>query len=683
MAGLGRSVLAAAIPVDLHANRKTPVGSIQTALRSAFSLFATIVCTALRASGSDAAPSKVAPPGGLVIPPIQRLVADATAVNGRLVECVDIRTGSAFQYRAQHLLPSGAIDESWTPDTSQCCLGSPEGIRERVVADGAGGSYAAWIDSRLEEPDIYLQRFTACGDTVSGWLRGGRAVCAAPRSQYNLDVCSDGQGGVLLAWQDFRSGLGSAVYLQRITESGEPASAWQAGGMVPAPGGREQAVPRVAADGTGGALVFWQERDEGGLGLRVQRVGADGAIASGWPVSGVLLVSGSQHVASVSARDDANGRVVVVWSHAADASGATLHVAHLDIGPVPGTEWAANATALSAAGLLSDAVVSSAADGGLFVAWAEMGGGQTVVRLVRLAEGGAVAAGWPQSGALVASTSASLTPPTVLADGDGGAIVAWEDWRSTGNGEIYAQRVLPDGTLDSLWAAGGVPVATGSPPKYAPVLASDGNGGTIITWSEATSEAMAAFLRAQRGLAEGMPQLLRTETNSGYACLVWTIGGAAGARVRSYRALGDGNWEAIEGLSIDDSLHLVLKDHSAPPGSEVEYRLSVATGEAEYFLAPVRLEIPRDPTKLVLERVWSSPGRDALQFAFALPSGPPARVEVFDVLGRQVARASLDQYKPGFYTHRLEFRGRAVSGVYFIRLSQGTQSNSRRVSFLR
>ena len=217
-----------------------------------------------------------------------------------------------------------------------------------------------------------------------------------------------------------------------------------------------------------------------------------------------------------------------------------------------------------------------------------------------------------------------------------------------------------------------MPVATGSPPKYAPVLASDGNGGTIITWSEATSEAMAAFLRAQRGLAEGMPQLLRTETNSGYACLVWTIGGAAGARVRSYRALGDGNWEAIEGLSIDDSLHLVLKDHSAPPGSE-----------AEYFLAPVRLEIPRDPTKLVLERVWSSPGRDALQFAFALPSGPPARVEVFDVLGRQVARASLDQYKPGFYTHRLEFRGRAVSGVYFIRLSQGTQSNSRRVSFLR
>ena len=682
MAGLGRSRLAAPPAGNLadgHGTAKAtaayrarhaprPSSELGISVRPFLIVFTSVL--ALHCSqDSPAASSKAASPGGLVLPPIQRLVAEATAVNGKVVQCVDIRTGSAFQYRAQHLLPSGAIDEAWTPDTTQCCLGSPEGIRERVVQDDAGGAYAAWVDSRLEEPDIYLQRFSACGDTVSGWLRGGRAVCAAPRSQYNLDVCSDGQGGVLLAWQDFRSGLGSAVYLQRITESGEPVSGWPAGGMVPAPGGREQAVPRVAADGSGGALVFWQERDEAGLGLRVQRVGADGAIALGWPPIGVLLVPGSQHVASVSVRDDANGRVVVVWSHAADASGATLHAASLDIGPVPGTEWAASAATLSSAGLLSDPVVSSAADGGQLVAWAEMGAEQTVVKVVRLAEGGSVVAGWPQSGASVATTNASLSPPTVLPDGGGGAIVAWEDWRSTGNGEVYAQHVLADGSLDSLWAAGGVPVATGSPPKYAPVLSSDGNGGAIVTWSESTSEAMAAFLRAQRGLAEGMPQLLRTETNAGYACLVWTVGAAAGARVRAYRAPGDGDREVIEGLSIDDSLHIVLKDHSAPSGSEVEYRLSVATGEAEYFLAPVRLEIPRDPTRLVLERVWTSPGRDGLQVAFALPPGPPAHVEVFDVLGRQVARASLGQYRPGFYTHRVDFRGRPVSGLYFVRLS--------------
>lgn len=180
-----------------------------------------------------------------------------------------------------------------------------------------------------------------------------------------------------------------------------------------------------------------------------------------------------------------------------------------------------------------------------------------------------------------------------------------------------------------------------------------------------------------------MPQLLRAETNAGYARLVWTLGATAGATVRSFRAVADGAWEAFADPSVDDSLQLVLEDPVAPSGSEVEYRLSVTTAEGEFFLAPVRLLIPRAPVRLELQRVWTAPGRDAIQFAFALPPGPPARVEVFDVLGRRVAEASLAQFTPGYHSHRVEFRGRAVSGIYFVRLSQAGHSISRRMSFLR
>ena len=181
------------------------------------------------------------------------------------------------------------------------------------------------------------------------------------------------------------------------------------------------------------------------------------------------------------------------------------------------------------------------------------------------------------------------------------AIVAWEDHRGASGGDIYAQHVRGAGALDSLWAVGGAPVATGGPSKFAPMLASDGSGGAIATWSDASSQAVAGYFSARRALAEGMPQLLRAETNAGYARLVWTLGAASGATVRGYRAAMDGTWETIETLVLDDSLHLVLEDRAAPSGREVEYRLSVAKGGTEYFLAPVRVTIPKAPVQLALD----------------------------------------------------------------------------------
>jgi hypothetical protein len=271
----------------------------------------------------------------------------------------------------------------------------------------------------------------------------------------------------------------------------------------------------------------------------------------------------------------------------------------------------------------------------------------------------------------------------MLPDASGsGAVLAWGDQRGP-FGEIYAQHVLADGTRDSLWSADGVPVATGSPNRFAPMLGPDGNGGSIVTWSNDVSQAVAGYFTTRRARIEDMPQLLRAETNTGYVRLVWTLGAADGTMVRSYRAVADGAWEALDEPSLDDSLHLVLEDRDAPSGGEVAYRLSVTAAEAELFLAPVRVTIPRAPVQLLLERVWTAPGRDAIQFAFALPPGPPARVEVFDVLGRQVAEASLAQFMPGYYTHRVGFKGRAVSGVYFVRLTQAGRSVSRRMSFLR
>lgn len=96
------------------------------------------------------------------------------------------------------------------------------------------------------------------------------------------------------------------------------------------------------------------------------------------------------------------------------------------------------------------------------------------------------------------AASDQKNPLVIKSDPDGGYFVIWEDSRSAnGNSDIYAQKYDKDG--HSLWAANGVPVATGDAPdqQYSNIsngvvnyinyhsvshAASDGNGGFYITW---------------------------------------------------------------------------------------------------------------------------------------------------------------------------------------------------------
>jgi hypothetical protein len=70
--------------------------------------------------------------------------------------------------------------------------------------------------------------------------------------------------------------------------------------------------------------------------------------------------------------------------------------------------------------------------------------------------------------------------PSVAADGSGGAIVTWADDR--GDVDIYAQRV--DATGAPQWTANGAPISTAANVQDQPAIASDGQGGAIIAWQD-------------------------------------------------------------------------------------------------------------------------------------------------------------------------------------------------------
>ena len=90
---------------------------------------------------------------------------------------------------------------------------------------------------------------------------------------------------------------------------------------------------------------------------------------------------------------------------------------------------------------------------------------------------------WGPYGKLIMPSYSWESEPSMISDGFGGAIVAADIYPDDVSlTDIYAQRVDHDGNL--LWGPKGAAVCRASDYQYAPVLVSDGFGGTIIAWED-------------------------------------------------------------------------------------------------------------------------------------------------------------------------------------------------------
>ncbi len=99
-------------------------------------------------------------------------------------------------------------------------------------------------------------------------------------------------------------------------------------------------------------------------------------------------------------------------------------------------------------------------------------------------------------------------------------------------------------------------------------------------------------------------------------------------------------------------------------------RAAVASGEAPAVTA-LALDVPAP-----------NPFRDRATVRFAMPAAGPARVAVYDVLGREVAVLADGERAAG--RHEVTFQSAGLaSGVYVIRLTAGTATVVRRATISR
>jgi hypothetical protein len=385
----------------------------------------------------------------------------------------DSRNGNADVY-AQELDAGGnklwAADVRVNSDSATADQGAPA-----VAVDGNGNAVVVWEDSRFGNDDIYGQRLDANGNKL--WVYDVRVHSYNwTESQWSPAVAVDSSGSAVVVWRDFRSD--ENIYGQRLDADGN--RLWGGDRRVNSDSGTAyQLHPAVAISGSGNVTVVWQDHRRGSDDIYSQQLDVSGYKL--W-VADVQVNSdtGTASQWSPALAVDGNGNAVVVWqdfrngdadiyAQKVDASGNRLWTADMCVNSDNGTasQW-------------SPAVVMDS-DGNSVVVWQDIRNGDADIYVQKIdASGNRL---WAADTRVNSDSGiADQSTPAVAVNGDGNAVIAWNDERS-GNDDIYAQKL--DASGNRLWAADvRVNSDSGTAGQFEPAVAVDDIGNATVVWTD-------------------------------------------------------------------------------------------------------------------------------------------------------------------------------------------------------
>jgi hypothetical protein len=409
---------------------------------------------------------------------IPRAVPDGAG--GAIVAWDDYRNSSNDDIYARRVDSSG--NQLWALDgIAVCATGAYQDFPD-AASDGAGGAYIVWQDDRLAANgwDIYAQHVLGSGALDPAWPPDGLPICVLPANQTNAIVIADGAGGAIVAWQDERGNvdLSPDIYAQRISATG--AILWAANGKPATMAPGQQSAYVMISDGAGGAIVAWEDRRTGQYDIAAQRLhGATGNelwLHNGQPI---CTAAGDQNAPVITT--DGAGGAIIAWR---DFRGLDTDIYAQRVNPGGITLWAGNGVPVCTAPnhQFQVAIVSDGL-GGAIAAWGDQRNNPVSgdIFAQRLNSGGVPQ--WTLNGVGLCLEPSSQITPCIISDTKNGAIVAWPDGRGgVGNTDIYARRVSASGTV--LWTADGVAITTAPDTQTYPTMIEDGLGGAVLAWQD-------------------------------------------------------------------------------------------------------------------------------------------------------------------------------------------------------
>lgn len=212
--------------------------------------------------------------------------------------------GGADVY-AQRVRQAG--DVFWTTDGIPIC--NETGLQGPfcIVSDGSDGAIITFADTRTGDWDIYAQRVNSSGDIL--WTTSGVPICTRTHVQASAIAISDGSGGAIIAWADSGNAVDYDIYAQRVNASGSVL--WKANGIPICSEINSQKAPNIASDGSGGAIITWEDPRGGTLDIYTQRI--DGSGNTMWTANGIPICSAPYSQKATSIVSDGSNGAIITW----------------------------------------------------------------------------------------------------------------------------------------------------------------------------------------------------------------------------------------------------------------------------------------------------------------------------------------------------------------------------------
>ena len=311
------------------------------------------------------------------------------------------------------------------------------------------------------------------------WDANGTVICNAIDKSAAPQIVTDGSGGAIIAWEDERN-TEYDIYVQKIDSAG--ITKWDANGTIICNATIDQFYPTLVSDGEGGAIITWQdERDGSGLrDIYAQKINSAGVVQ--WTPNGVVVCNftGSQREPKIVS-DGAKGAIITWEDERAGVSNKNIYAQKINSTGV--VQWTPNGIVIcNATGNQENEQMVSDDSNGAIITWEDNRPGSTNQDIYAQKIDSEGITQWTTNGTVICNaTNVQFTPQLVRA-GLGGAIITF-GWNTATNGyDIAAQKINSVGVTQ--WTTNGTIICNATSDQFGHQIVRDGGGGAIITWHD-------------------------------------------------------------------------------------------------------------------------------------------------------------------------------------------------------
>jgi hypothetical protein len=416
--------------------------------------------------------------------PLDQLAPEMTTdeLAGAIIAWYDWRGGTPRVY-AQRVSVGGTLQ--WQSNGVALCAATSNQAYPDLVPDGAQGAIVAWHDQReANSVGIHAQRISGTGQLL--WGNGGVPICQANGIQEYVQVVADGYGGAVMTWIDGRNGTNNKdIYAQRVDSNGNVL--WQINGVPICTASGLQFNPYLISLGEHGVVITWYDKRSGNFDIYAQRIALNGSVV--WQTNGkpVCTAGGNQLVPQIIS-DSQNGAIITWEDERAGPLDENIYAQRIDQNG--NVQWAMNGVAVcNAIHNQSKPHITSDAQNGAIITWYDMRNGDSDIYAQKINSAGTPQ--WAHNGVAICTAPGSQTwgsgsnKSTIASDNQGGAIITWLDGNNYAY-DVYAQRV--DGSGAVQWQTNGVAICIAGEYQKRPSII-PGAAGAIIAWEDDRNKA--------------------------------------------------------------------------------------------------------------------------------------------------------------------------------------------------